>query len=137
MFTFRQRVAWIITVFYLAVTCALVYYIFEINEHFNKFAIDHVQKFHTDPGADNSNGIWHHIMDVPAVVFCIIFVLAYIQVFFMILACTRNEPKQSLAYIWPFFLYNKCKTFITNCSLYVHRSQKSRTFSDGSVTIDT
>lgn len=134
---FRQRIAWLVTVLFLAATCALVYYIFEINEHFNRFAIDHIQKYHIEPGADHSHGFWHHIVDVPAVVLLIIFLMAYLQIFFMILACTKPEPRHSFAYVWPCFLYNKCRMFVSNCSSHIHGSQKSEIYKNGSVTIDS
>jgi len=135
---FRQRIAWLVTAVFLAATCALVYYVFEINEHFNQFAIDHVQKFHTESTrTDNSYRFWHHIIDVPAIVLFILFLVAYLQVFFMIIACTKTEPTHSFAYIWPCFLYKKYKTLVSNYSSYHHGSKKSQVFTNGSVTIDT
>lgn len=131
---FRQRIAWLVTVIFLGATCALAYYIFEINEHFNKFAVDHVEKYHSDSGT--SPGIWHHIIDIPVIILFIIFLLAYLQVFFMILACTKTEPRHSLAYNWPSFLFTKLKMVISNCSIYVDGSQKSQII-PGSVTIET
>lgn len=134
---FRQRLAWLVIVFFLAATCALVYYIFEINEHFNKFAIDHVEKFHTNSETEDTHGLWHHIIDIPAFVFFIIFIMAYLQIFFMILACTRTEPKHSFAYIWPIFLSTKVKSLVSNCSLRIEGSKKSHDSTNGYITIDT
>ena len=103
---FRQRVAWLMVLGYLGATLAFFNYLFEINEHYNKFALDHVNKFHTTSTGGESqksvlSTIWGHVTDLPLPVWLLIFLLPYLQLFMMILACTRVEPKQSYAYRWP------------------------------------
>ena len=119
---FRQRVAWLMAVIYLGGTFAFIYYIFEINEHYNAFAIDHVQKFHTkkagetemDTQADESSilhALWCHLMDLPLSVWILLMLCPYCQVFLMILACTRPEPKLHIAFLWPGLIYLKYQQF--------------------------
>lgn len=48
-----------------------------------------------------------HVMDIPKPVIITITLLVYLQIFFMLIACTKQEPRFSLAYVWPWFLYSK------------------------------
>lgn len=116
MMKFRQRVAWLMIVIYLGGTFAFVYYIFEINEHYNEFAIDHIQRFHTDKNdkgetvTENRSfllSLWSHFIDLPLSVWMLILLFPYFQIFLMILAFTRAEPKMHIAFIWPGLIYLK------------------------------
>lgn len=110
---FRQRIAWITVIMYLGGTFAFFYYMFEINEHYNQFAVDHVQRYHstvTGQQHDSQNifsNFYGHVTDIPLPVWLLIFLLPYLQIFMMILACTRAEPRHSLAYLWPGIVYMK------------------------------
>lgn len=110
---FRQRMAWLVVIVYLGGTFAFFYYMFEINEHYNQFAVDHVQKYHTssnDGKVESQNfisSLWGHVTDIPLTIWLLIFLLPYLQLFMMILACTRAEPKHSLAYLWPGLIHLK------------------------------
>lgn len=109
---FRQRVAWLMVIAYLGGTFSFCYYMFEINEHYNKYAVDHVQKYHSTNNGDSQprsvlSSIWEHLADIPLPVWLLVFLVPYLQIFLMILACTRVEPKHSLAYLWPGLLYMK------------------------------
>ncbi|KAL4238127.1 hypothetical protein ACF0H5_002839 [Mactra antiquata] len=110
---FRQRIAWLVVVVYLGGTFAFFYYMFEINEHYNQFAVDHVQKYHSSSTKSEHHSqnfvssLWGHLTDVPLTVWLLIFLLPYLQLFMMILACTRAEPKHSFAYLWPGLLFLK------------------------------
>lgn len=115
---FRQRIAWLIVAFYLIGTCALVYYIFEISDRFNQAALDHTEKYHKSKVIDADNGessesglfsVFTHITDIPLAVWLLLLVFPYLQVFSMLLACTKPEPRISMAYLWPFVIYIKCK----------------------------
>ena len=115
MMKFRQRVAWLVVVMYLGGTFAFVYYIFEIHDHYNSFAVDHVQRFHTVKNGENEmesgnsifHSLWCHLTDLPLSVWMLILLLPYLQFFLMILACTRPEPKMHIAFLWPGLLYLK------------------------------
>lgn len=109
---FRQRIAWLMVVAYLGGTFSFFYYMFEINEHYNQYAVDHVQKYHSTNNASAESrtllsSIWGHLTDIPLPVWLLVFLLPYLQVFMMILACTRVEPKHSFAYLWPGLVYLK------------------------------
>ena len=112
---FRQRIAWLGVLAYLGGTFAFFYYLFEINDHYNTFALDHVQRFHTDEpqGPRESHKfslfskLWGHLTDLPLTFWLLVLLVPYLQVFMMILACTRVEPKLSLAYMWPGLVYLK------------------------------
>ena len=47
---FRQRVAWLCLLAYLLLTACVIYYMFEISEAFNAYAIDHIHRYHTKVG---------------------------------------------------------------------------------------
>ena len=145
---FRQRLAWLFVLFFLCCTFACFYYIFEINDHYNRFALDHVQRFHSqnDQNGRETNhakvslfqSMWSHVTDIPLPLWMLIFLLPYMQIFLMILACTRPEPKLTIAYMWPGLVYlkyqqllkreksrdlslqNKQSTMISNGSAVLH-----------------
>jgi len=48
MMIFRQRIAWILLILYLIGTVFVLYYTFEMNEHFAVFALEHVEAYHPD-----------------------------------------------------------------------------------------
>ena len=119
---FRQRIAWLMVVMYLGGSFAFVYYIFEINEHYNNFAVDHVQKFHHTEDKDGQSGtvtekhsllhsMWCHVIDLPLSFWLLLFLFPYFQIFLMLLAFTRAEPKLHIAFRWPglvYLKYQKC-----------------------------
>ena len=117
---FRQRVSWLLVAMYLAATCGVVYYIFELSDSFNSLALDHMEKYHSasasrDDGWSSwlggiGSAIWH-LTDIPLTVWFIILVFPYLQVFCMLLACTKPEPRLSLAYLWPIYVFLRCRQF--------------------------
>ena len=112
---FRQRIAWLLTASYLALTCVVVYYIFDINDGYNAYAVEHVEKDHD--GKSSGSVLWStfsHLMDIPLPVWMVILVLPYLQIFCMLLACTKPEPQFSMAYLWPFYIFYKCKKLYDN-----------------------
>ena len=156
---FRQRIAWLLVLLYLAGTCAFIHYLFEINEKFNEFALDHIEQYHNpeskpiepgkrgeigipglpDQGGNAANNVeekdsefaqrppreftmsWH-LADVPLAVWILLLLVPYLQVFFMLLACTKAEPRISLAFLWPFRLYVWCQGLVDSDS---HSGSKS------------
>mgnify|MGYP001795335029 CR=1 FL=1 len=44
---FRQRIAWLGVVIYISLTALICYYMFEISNAFNEFALDHNHNYHT------------------------------------------------------------------------------------------
>ncbi|GAB1600544.1 transmembrane protein 251-A-like [Argonauta hians] len=125
---FRQRIAWIALVVYLSITCALTYYAFEINEKYTKYAINHSTKFHLEQKLRRKIGIgknmimemnssetsvlhqmFSHLTDIPFVIWIVLFIIPYFQVFFLLLACTKPDPRLSYAMIWPNLVYLQWK----------------------------
>ncbi|CAH1791398.1 unnamed protein product [Owenia fusiformis] len=111
---FRQRMAWLMVIIFLAGTCGIVYYIFDVSEQFNQFALDHVQKYHQGIQEDESElsyfrSFMRHLTDIPLPLWMLLFSLPYLQVFCMLLACTKPEPRFSLAFLWPIYFYIKCR----------------------------
>lgn len=47
---FRQRVAWLGVLLYIAATAFFFYYLFEISDTFNAYALDHIHHYHTKVG---------------------------------------------------------------------------------------
>ena len=65
--------------------------------------------------------------DVPKPVIITIVSLLYLQVFFMLIACTKQEPRFSVAYAWPWYIYNKlqCRNqSIPNVDIKAHPMEK-------------
>ena len=106
---FRQRIAWLLVAMYLALTSAIVYYIFDINDGYSAYALEHVERDHGKTSSGKFWSLFNHIMDIPLPVWILILVLPYLQVFSMLLACTKPDPQFSMAYLWPFYVYFKCK----------------------------
>ena len=125
---FRQRISWLFVGLYLTLTCALFYYIFEISDRFNTFALDHVNRYHkvllqktgvveeVKTSDESSWSFLSHVADVPLVAWLFIFLVPYLQIFAMLLACTKPSPQFSMAYMWPIysFMYVQQKVFAQN-----------------------
>ena len=112
---FRQRIAWILVTLYLGITCAIVYYIFEINDTYQSFAIEHVEQYHKESSYFHWTSLFDHIMDIPLAVWILVLVLPYLQVFAMIFACTKPDPRYSLAFLWPIYIAMKVKLLCKYC----------------------
>ncbi|KAK7103898.1 hypothetical protein V1264_018703 [Littorina saxatilis] len=135
---FRQRIAWLAVLVYLAASFGFVYYIFEINDHFNSYAVDHVRTYHGEGMDVFVFSMWHHAADIPLALWLLIFLLPYLQVFGMLLAWTRAEPWRSTAFQWPGIIFHKWK------KLYRHLTRRggskainSTVVFNGHVVIDT
>ena len=127
---FRQRIAWIAVIILLLVTSAAVYYVFEISEQFNIYAIDHIQKYHrgrlevkffvsdkidVTSSSPSSQSLYKviHILDIPIPILLLFLLVAYLQVFCMVLSFTKKEPRRSLAFTWPCRLVMVIKHYVT------------------------
>lgn len=143
---FRQRIAWVLVTIFLAATCGMVYYIFEISDRFSVYALEHVRSYHpersrtvagrsvisvevnSNPRATNEGilfSLGHHLMDIPLAVWLLFLVLPYLQIFCLLLACTKAEPRFSPAYLWPLLLYLKCRTLYHRWNHPVYKSFNS------------
>ena len=138
---FRQRMAWLAVSLYLGATCWIMYYIFEISDSYNVFALDHVDKFHkpSESGAQ-SWSLWtlfQHVMDIPLPVWLLIAFLPYLQVFAMLLACTKPQPRFSMAYLWPIYIVLWCQNRWMPSNESSHRKALNSMVPNGHVLIDT
>ncbi|XP_014670216.1 PREDICTED: transmembrane protein 251-like [Priapulus caudatus] len=98
---FRQRIAWMILLFYLAATAYILYFIFEISDSYNILALDHIEKFHQSHDATYLwplSSMWRHLADIPFPLWSIVFGAFYLQVFCTIFAYTKADPK--LVFVW-------------------------------------
>ena len=114
---FRQRISWLFVVFYLMLTCSVFYYIFEISDRFNTFALDHVNRYHkvmlqktgvveeVKASEETTWSFLSHAADIPLIGWLFIFLVPYLQIFAMLLACTKPTPQFSMAYMWPIYSY--------------------------------
>ena len=135
---FRQRIAWLGVGAFLSASFGFVYYIFEINDHFNAFALEHVKTFH---GEDETMfaglPLWSHITDIPLAVWMLVFLLPYLQVFAMLLAWTKPEPWRSTAFQWPGLVYFKSRRFYSKCfGLDRRKAMNSHVNFNGHIIID-
>lgn len=133
--TFRQRLAWLLLFLYLICTCTFLYYIFQINEHYSIYALEHTdvhmpklaedlrrpnfrstgitpqQKvFQTTKAVDPTppSDVWllvQHIFDIPFVLLLALFASIYLQVFCNLWMCTRPEMPPVCMRLWPVYFY--------------------------------
>ncbi|XP_063079576.1 lysosomal enzyme trafficking factor [Engraulis encrasicolus] len=123
MMNFRQRMGWIGVGLYLLASVAAVYYVFEINQTYNRFTLAMVEKaaasvahHHTTqplappdmPLQGSSSSSSSSVVSVPVPwlqslktrllllpfwVWAVLFLLPYLQVFLFLYSCTRADPK--------------------------------------------
>lgn len=136
---FRQRLAWLGVILYLSASFGFVYYIFEISEHFNSYALEHVQNYHGDSAISLSSSFWQHVTDIPMAVWLLFFLLPYLQIFGMLLAGTRAEPWRSTAFLWPGIVFNKWQKLYKRLTGHTRQSKpiNSTFVFNGHVVIDT
>lgn len=114
---FRQRLAWGSVIFYLFLTVIFVFFVVGNSDNYTAFAVEHVEQYHKSDSLKSDKlqneyqtlhswqiSLWsllYHLSDVPLVIWIVMLVLPYLQVFCMLLACTKPEPRHSIAFIWP------------------------------------
>ncbi|XP_076873747.1 lysosomal enzyme trafficking factor [Brachyhypopomus gauderio] len=105
MMNFRQRMGWIGVGLYLLASIAAVYYMFEINQTYNRFTLANVEKVTGtrtpqtgDSASSSSSSSWAQslktrLLLLPFWVWAAIFLIPYLQVFLFLYSCTRADPK--------------------------------------------
>lgn len=106
MMNFRQRMGWIGVGLYLLASIAAVYYMFEINQTYNRLTLAHVDKTTATqapwtgdaPSSSSSWASWTQsvktrLLLLPFWVWATIFLIPYLQVFLFLYSCTRADPK--------------------------------------------
>ncbi|KAH0620412.1 hypothetical protein JD844_020833 [Phrynosoma platyrhinos] len=117
MMNFRQRMGWIGVGLYLISSAAAFYYVFEINETYNRLALEHIQQ---PPEKVREETTWMHslktrLLSVPFWLWTIIFLIPYLQMFLFLYSCTRADPKTVGYCIIPICLAvvcNRHQTFV-------------------------
>lgn len=97
MMNFRQRMGWIGVGLYLLASAAAFYYVFEINETYNRLALEHIQQHPEEPLEGTS---WTHSFEnsvaLPAFLVldnCFSHNFLLTDVFIPFTSCTRADPK--------------------------------------------
>ncbi|XP_026854740.1 transmembrane protein 251 [Electrophorus electricus] len=120
MMNFRQRMGWIGVALYLLASIAAVYYMFEINQTYNRFTLSNVEKVTGtrmprtgDSASTSSSSSWMQslktrLLLLPFWVWATIFLIPYLQVFLFLYSCTRADPKTMGYCILPICLAVLC-----------------------------
>ncbi|XP_015206497.1 lysosomal enzyme trafficking factor [Lepisosteus oculatus] len=99
MMNFRQRMGWIGVGLYLLASAAAFYYVFEINQTYNRLTLEHVAQAAEElhPGPDDSSSwtvaLKARLLSFPFWLWAAIFLIPYLQVFLFLYSCTRADPK--------------------------------------------
>ncbi|XP_074886028.1 lysosomal enzyme trafficking factor isoform X1 [Buteo buteo] len=117
MMNFRQRMGWIGVGLYLLASAAAFYYVFEINETYNKLALEHIQQHPKEPqeGTTWTHSLKVRLLSLPFWLWTIIFLIPYLQMFLFLYSCTRADPKTVGYCIIPICLAvicNRHQTFV-------------------------
>ncbi|XP_040188213.1 transmembrane protein 251 [Rana temporaria] len=96
MMNFRQRMGWIGVGLYLLASAAAFYYVFEINDTYNRLALEHVQV--KPQRQEIGEASWTHslmtrLLSLPFWLWAAFFLLPYFQVFLFLYSCTRADPR--------------------------------------------
>ncbi|KAL0967564.1 hypothetical protein UPYG_G00253840 [Umbra pygmaea] len=112
---FRQRMGWVGVGLYLLASMAVVYYVFEIDQTYNRLILEHVDRSAQEqspqlgenaPPATSSGPLsstdmlptWTQSLKTRLLLFpfwlwVTIFLVPYLQVFLFLYSCTRADPK--------------------------------------------
>ena len=95
MMNFRQRMGWIGVGLYLLASAAAFYYVFEINESYNRLALEHIQQHPEEPleGTTRTHSLKTRLLSLPFWFWTIVFLIPYLQMFLFLYSCTRADPK--------------------------------------------
>lgn len=95
MMNFRQRMGWIGVGLYLLASAAAFYYVFEINETYNRLALEHIQQHPEEPleGTTWTHSLKTRLLSLPFWFWTVVFLIPYLQMFLFLYSCTRADPK--------------------------------------------
>ncbi|XP_036267563.1 transmembrane protein 251 isoform X1 [Pipistrellus kuhlii] len=95
MMNFRQRMGWIGVGLYLLASAAAFYYVFEINETYNRLALEHIQQHPEEPreGTTWTHSLKARFLSLPFWFWTVVFLIPYLQMFLFLYSCTRADPK--------------------------------------------
>lgn len=106
---FRQRISWLLVALFLLISCFIVYYIFEISDQYNSLAITHMSKYEMDMKNDPNSltmeqSVKRKLFSLPFWGWLLILLIPYLQVFCLLVACTKNDPANATVMVVPCFL---------------------------------
>ncbi|KAJ8045108.1 hypothetical protein HOLleu_08040 [Holothuria leucospilota] len=106
---FRQRISWLLVALFLFLSFVIVYYLFEISDQYNSFALTHISKFESDLSKDPNSvtieqSVKRKLFSLPFWAWLIILLLPYLQIFCLLVACTKNDPMNATVMVVPCFL---------------------------------
>lgn len=109
---FRQRMGWLFVVLFLALSCFLWYFIFELSDQYNALALDHVQTYSDTLRLNPNQLTWYmsitrRLVALPFWFWALIFGIPYLQIFCILIACTRSDPLSATIMVVPVFLCMK------------------------------
>lgn len=94
---FRQRFAWILLFIYLGGTLVVMYYIFDLSDHYGSYTLEHTKIFHSVSEEKKKDlaaaVVWHHLADIPFSVWVLLGCIPYLQFFWILLLCTKSQPR--------------------------------------------
>ena len=94
---FRQRMGWLMVVVFLLLSALILYYMFEISETYNGLVLEHVQSYANSLKTNPGGITWRQtftskLVALPFWLWLVIFLVPYLQVFCLLIACTKNDP---------------------------------------------
>ncbi|KPP78566.1 transmembrane protein 251-like [Scleropages formosus] len=103
MMNFRQRMGWIGVWLYLLASLSGLYYIFEVNQTYNRLTLQHVDPAArgtppvsdsgTSPSSSWMTSLKMYLISLPFWLWATLFLIPYLQVFLFIYSCTRADPR--------------------------------------------
>jgi len=93
---FRQRFAWILLFIYLGGTVIVMYYIFDLADHYGSYTLEHTKIFHSVSGKKKDLAaaiVWQHLADIPFSVWVLLGCIPYLQFFWILFLCTKSQPR--------------------------------------------
>uniref|UniRef100_A0A8C9RT81 Lysosomal enzyme trafficking factor n=1 Tax=Scleropages formosus TaxID=113540 RepID=A0A8C9RT81_SCLFO len=105
MMNFRQRMGWIGVWLYLLASLSGLYYIFEVNQTYNRLTL---HDSGTSPSSSWMTSLKMYLISLPFWLWATLFLIPYLQVFLFIYSCTRADPRTVGYCILPFCLAVVC-----------------------------
>ena len=102
MMNFRQWMGWIGVGLYLLASAAAFYYVFEINETYNRLALEHIQQHPEEPleGTTWTHSLKTRLLSLPFWFWTVVFLIPYLQMFLFLYSCT--SPKRWATVLFPY-----------------------------------
>ncbi|XP_078592957.1 lysosomal enzyme trafficking factor-like [Branchiostoma floridae x Branchiostoma japonicum] len=125
---FRQRIAWLLVFTFLLASTWMAYYVFEISDSYNVLALEHIQ---STAQQDPSELTWRQtlttkLVAVPFWMWLLLLLVPYLQVFCLLIACTKPDPDRMAYGIWPLYLSTVCRNSKGQANSSFHHANGSK-----------